>query len=67
MAEGIGILVSVAVLAGGLSLALQQRGSIPWGGWLTLLLMMAGGLGLLYSLVIGAGHRRDHADRRRSS
>jgi len=67
MAEAIGVIISAALLVGGILLGLQQKGAIPWGDGWSLLLIAAGGLGLLYFLVIGAGHRRDARDRGRSS
>ena len=67
MAEVVGVLISAALLVGGILIGLQLQGTIPWGGGWSLLLITVGGLGLLYFLVIGAGHRRDARDRSRSS
>jgi len=67
MAEVAGVLISAALLVGGMLIGLQLKGSIPWGDGWSLLLITVGGLGLLYFLVIGAGHRRDARNRGRSS
>ena len=67
MSELLGVLLSLAVLVAGIMVGLQERGALPWGGILATVLVVCGGLGLLYFLVVGAGRRSDERRGGRSS
>jgi len=60
--EALGALVSLGLLVGGVLLALEPKGSGVWGGW-SLILILAGAIGVLYFLVIGSGRTRQSDDR----